>query len=206
METKDLTLSEFCKITASKEPTPGGGSVAALTGALGCALSEMVANLTLGKKAYADFEEEMKNILTEGESIRTALLSLIDTDCAAYGAYMAALALPKGTEYEKANRAAALRDAAVQSAVAPLRTARCAMRIFPLAKSVIDNGNKNAVTDALMSAILARAAVRSAILNVRINLPSLDNPELSAALESECAALESAAAAYENDLLASSEV
>ena len=206
MEMKQLTLEDFCAKTASSAPTPGGGSVAALTGALSCALTEMVANLTVNKKGYEEVSDEMLALLNEGNSIRSTLLSLIDADCAAYGGYMAALGLPKNTEEEIAARKAALQKAAIASAVAPLQMARTAIRILPLCQAVTERGNKNAVTDALMSAMLARTAVRSAILNVRINLPSLGNNELAAALESECKAMEATAAAYETDIFSKADI
>lgn len=206
MEMKKLTLEEFCAGTASSDPTPGGGSVAALAGALGCALSEMVANLTLGKNGYEDVQGEMASLLKEGEAVRETLLSLIDSDCAAYGGYMAALKLPKETDEEKALRKVALQKAAIASAVAPLQIARTAIRILPLCQAVTERGNKNVVSDALISAMLARTAVRSAIINVRINLSSVGNAELAAALESECKALEATAVAYETDIFSKADI
>ncbi len=202
MSMTESTIAAFCANTASKAPTPGGGSVAALVGALGCALAEMVAQLTAGKKAYADAAPEMERILKEGEALRGELLSLIDADCAAFGGYMRALALPKETDAEKTVRREALREAAASAANAPLRMARASARVLPLCETAVRCGNRGAVTDAMMAAMLSRAAVRSAVLNVRINLPSLGDKAAAAALEAECAALEAEALRREEEILA----
>ena len=205
MSMSELTLAAFCESTASKSPTPGGGSVAALTGALGCALAEMTASLTVGKKKFESAEQEMQQLLTDGATLRRELLSLIDADCAAFGGYMAALALPKDTPEEKALRRSRLAEAARASAEAPLAMARAAAKVLPLCRTAVKKGNPGVVTDALMAAMLSRTAIRSAVLNVRINLPSLPQ-ELAAAMETECAALEVLALDTETELLAYSPV
>ncbi len=202
MPMRDLTLREFCAQTASKAPTPGGGSVSALTGALAAALAEMVASLTVAKAGFEAVQDEMCDLLSEGETLRDAFFSLIDADCAAFGSYMDALAMPKTAEEERAARRIALQEAARRSAEAPLEMARCAMQVMPLAEKALAHGNKMAASDARISAILARAAVRAAVTNVRVNLPSLGDEALAAEMERECAELEAKAAQRETEILA----
>jgi len=197
----DNSLREFCQQTASSAATPGGGSVSALVGALGASLAEMVASLTVKKAGFESVQEEMFDLLSEGESLRDALLTLIDADCAAFGSYMEALAMPKGTEEERAARRAELQAAARRSAEMPMEMARCSMRVMPLVKSALALGNPMAASDARMAAILVRAAVRSAVINVRVNLPALGDEALAAGMEAECAALEEQAAEQEAAIL-----
>ena len=202
MPMRNLTLREFCAQTASKSPTPGGGSVSALTGALAAALAEMVASLTVAKAGFESVQDEMCDLLSEGETLRDAFFSLIDADCAAFGSYMDALAMPKTAEEERAARRIALQEAARRSAEAPLEMARCAMQVMPLAEKALTHGNKMAASDARIAAILARAAVRAAVTNVRVNLPSLGDEALAAEMERECAELEAKAEQREAEILA----
>jgi formiminotetrahydrofolate cyclodeaminase len=206
MSMSDKTLTAFCAETASNAPTPGGGSVAALTGALGCALAEMVASLTVGKAKFADSAPAMEEILQEGAALRAKLLALIDEDCASFGQYMSALALPKDTPAQKDARRESLRAAARAAAAAPMEMARAAAAALPLCERAVRLGNPGVVTDALMATMLARTAVRSAVLNVRINLPSIGDEAAAAALDAECARLESLAQKTEEELMALSPV
>jgi len=174
---KNKTLEEFSLETASSEPVPGGGSIAAYSGALSAALSEMVANLTVGKKKYEDVEEEMKLILDKSEMIRVKMLDNIEKDCEAFDKVMAGFKLPKNTEEEKTHRTKMIQESLVAAAEIPLEIAKEAFEIMPLAEIVIEKGNKNAVTDGLVSAMLARTAVLSALLNVKINLNSIKDED-----------------------------
>lgn len=170
---KNKTLEEFSKETASSEPVPGGGSIAAYSGALAAALSEMVANLTVGKKNYEDVEEEMKLIVEKADMIRKNMLVNIEKDCEAFDKVMEGFKMPKNTEEEKENRKKTIQKGLITAAEVPLEIAKEAFEIMPIAEIVVEKGNKNAVTDGLVSAMLARTAVLSALLNVKINLASI---------------------------------
>jgi len=174
---KNKTLEEFSKETASSQPVPGGGSIAAYSGALAAALSEMVANLTVGKKNYKDVEEEMKLIVDKAEMIRTNMLDNIEKDCEAFDKVMVGFKLPKSSEEEKEYRKKTIQKGLITAAEVPLEIAKEAFEIMPLAEIVVEKGNKNAVTDGLVSAMLARTAVLSALLNVKINLNSIKDED-----------------------------
>ncbi|MCK4915621.1 MAG: cyclodeaminase/cyclohydrolase family protein [Candidatus Eisenbacteria sp.] len=163
-------LSEFLGELASDSPTPGGGSVAALCGALGAALNSMVANLTIGKKRYADVEKEMKKTLASAETLRLELTQMIDEDAAAFNKFMAALKMPKETEADKASRKTALQQTLVDAATVPLAVMEMCVGVIRLARPVAEHGNVNAVSDAGVAALIARAGVHAAGLNVRINV------------------------------------
>lgn len=163
-------LSAFLGGLASDSPTPGGGSVAALAGALGAALNSMVANLTIGKKKYADVEDEMRKTLVGAETLRLELTQLIDEDAAAFDRVMAAMRMPKDTDEEKAERRNTLQLALVDAASIPLAVMEMCVGVVRLAKPVAEAGNVNAVSDAGVAALVARAGAHSARLNVLINL------------------------------------
>ena len=163
-------LSGFLGELASGSPTPGGGSVAALCGALGAALNSMVANLTIGKKKYADYDAEMKEALAGAETLRLELTQMIDEDAAVFNKVMVALKMPKETDAEKASRKTALQQALVDAATVPLAVMEMCVGVIRMAKPVAEHGNVNAVSDAGVAALVARAGVHAAGLNVRINL------------------------------------
>jgi formiminotetrahydrofolate cyclodeaminase len=163
-------LSPFLGELASDAPTPGGGSVAALAGALGAALNSMVANLTIGKKKYVDVEEEMKRLLVQTESLRIELAQLIAEDANAFDKVMAAMKLPKETDEEKAARREALQDTLVDAAVVPLAVMEKCVEVIRLAEPIAASGNRNAVSDAGVAALMGRAGAHAARLNVLINL------------------------------------
>ena len=202
-ELKDLTIEEFAKVTASDAPAPGGGSVAAAAGSLAAALAEMVANLTIGKEKYAEAENEMRE---KGQAIREKLIADIQRDSSSFNLYMAALRMPKDTEEEKAARREAMQRGLKEAAVVPLSVAETASEIFPLAEAAVARGNANAVTDGLVSAMMARTAVLSALLNVKINLNSIKDEAFRADMEKQVKGLEKTASEYEAKILKSSEL
>ena len=165
-----LSIIEFLEKTASRDPVPGGGSVAALSAAIASSLSEMVANLTVGKKGYAAVEDEMKAISKQASDYRDKLIRYIDKDSDAYQQVMLAFKLPKNTEEEKNIRAQAVQEGLKHAALVPLSVAEDAFKIIELAGKVVENGNSNAVTDGAVAAMMARTAVLSALYNVKINL------------------------------------
>lgn len=201
---KDLTVEQFVDVTASDAPAPGGGSVAALAGGLGAALAEMVANLTIGKAKYAEAEDEMKAVVAEASEIRMELISAIQKDTESFTLYMAALKLPKETEEEKAVRREAMQNGLKEAAKVPLAVAKTAAKIFPIAKIVVEKGNTNAVTDGLVAAMMARTAVLSALLNVKINLGSIKDEAFVAEMAAEVAQLEKNVIESEQEILKSS--
>ena len=205
-ELKDLTIEEFAKVTASDAPAPGGGSVAAAAGSLAAALAEMVANLTIGKEKYAEAENEMRELAEKGQAIREKLIADIQRDSSSFNLYRAALRMPKDTEEEKAARREAMQRGLKEAAVVPLSVAETAAEIFPLAEAAVARGNANAVTDGLVSAMMARTAVLSALLNVKINLNSIKDEAFRADMEKQVKGLEKTASEYEAKILKSSEL
>jgi glutamate formiminotransferase/formiminotetrahydrofolate cyclodeaminase len=162
---------------ADGAPTPGGGSAAAYSGAMGAALVAMVARLTLGKKKYAEISEQMLAILDEAEFLKKKLMAAVQEDSTAFNKVMSAFRLPKGSEEEKATRAAAIAKATLHAAEVPLETARFALRVMELALRAAEIGNPNAITDAGTGAALAQAALTGAGYNIRINALDLNTDE-----------------------------
>ena len=181
----DKTITDFSDELASPSPAPGGGSVAALCGNLSAALTTMVCNLTVGKEKYAAVADEMEEIQTESEKIRSQLLSLIDRDTDAFNAVMAAFKLPKGSDERKA----ALQKAFKGAASVPMRTAHLCYRSMELASVAAEKGNKNSITDAAVAALVAHAGLQGALLNVRINLSSIKDGEFVSKALAEAEAL-----------------
>ena len=173
MKLIEQKVSEFVAATASKEPTPGGGAIAALTGATGAALAEMVANLTFGKKGYEEVQSEMEELQAKAEAIRNRMLELSQADADVFNIFMNALGLPKNTDEEKATRSAAIQHAYKDAAMVPFEIGELAYQIFDLADLASRKGNQNLITDGIIAAINARAAVKAAFLNVRINLSGI---------------------------------
>ena len=169
----DLTFDALTERMASSDPVPGGGSAAALAGAMGAALVAMVAALTSGRPEYAEHEAAVTAMRTDALSQRRLLLELAEEDATAYESVVRARRMPKDSEADREARASALRGAMVDAARVPLRTAVVAAEVLELAERIAPIGNRNAVSDAGVAAQLAAAALRGALLNVRINLPYL---------------------------------
>ena len=193
----EQALPEFVDEVASAAPTPGGGTVSAVAGALAGALATMVARLTVGKKKYADVEARMREVDRDGESVRRELLELAQADARAFEGYRAAMKLSQRTPEEVALRERAIADAALTAAQVPLRTAEACVRALELATVVAESGNENAVSDAGVAAWLARSGAEGAALNVRINLPSVAESERGALAERADRAVERARALHE---------
>ena len=181
----DLTVKDFLNKVAGSDPVPGGGSIAALNGALASALAAMVANLTIGKKKYAEVQEDMQAIAQEAERLMGDFTADIDRDSDAYDRVFACFKMPKETDEEKAARSAAIQEATKYAAQVPLEVARRACALMPRVAEVALKGNQNAVTDACVAMMSARNAVLAAVLNVRINLSSLKDAELVTRLQAE---------------------
>jgi len=195
------TLNAFLDELASSSPAPGGGSVAALSGALGAALTSMVCNLTIGKKKYADVEGDLKRVLEQSEQLRDQFTTLVDRDTLAFNKVMEAYALPKDTEPQKALRAAAVRGATKEATMVPLEVMKHCIDALALAQSVAAKGNANSVSDAGVSALMLHAALEGAALNVRINLSGLDDAEFVGWKEDEVQSLRSTSAMMLEEIL-----
>lgn len=168
-----MTIEELLEETAGNSPVPGGGSIAAMSGASAAALTEMVANLTIDKKNYEDVSDQMKEIAKKASELRHELLEDINRDSIAYSKVMEAFKLPKETDEEKELRSAHIQKAFKVAATIPLEVARKSKQIIDLAKLVVLKGNQNAITDGAVAAMLARTAALGAIYNVSINLTSI---------------------------------
>lgn len=169
----DQPLRHFMDKLASKSPEPGGGSVAALTGALGAALVSMVANLTLGKEKYLSVQPRIEQLLEESEKLRAELQDLIQKDTEAYGALSAVYKMPKASDAEKAARSAKMQEALKWACQVPYEIGKKSLETAKLAQRAADIGNVGAVSDAGVAVLLAQACAQSAALNVKINVNSI---------------------------------
>ena len=185
-----MKINNFLSELASNSPAPGGGSVAALSGALGAALTSMVCNLTVGKEKYVDVQEDIKKVLKQSEKLRKRLEELIDEDTNAFNDVMKAFKMPKETEEQKKKRSAAIQQGYKTAAQVPLKTAHTCAEILDAAKVAAEKGNVSSITDATVSALMAKAGVEGAILNVKINLGSINDETFVKKLSSELNALE----------------
>ncbi|HIC93096.1 MAG TPA: methenyltetrahydrofolate cyclohydrolase [Anaerolineae bacterium] len=166
-------VTAFLDELASSAPAPGGGSVAALSGALGAALVSMVCNLTVGKKKYAAVEEEIKGLLARSEALRQELINLLEEDVRVYTKVSQAYKMPRATEEEKRARAEAIQDALKEATAVPMAVAEACVKVLDLCTPVAEKGNVMAVSDAGIAALMAEAGLRSAALNVLINLGAI---------------------------------
>ncbi|WP_286677347.1 cyclodeaminase/cyclohydrolase family protein [Aminobacterium sp. EBM-42] len=169
----EMNLQAFVKELASDSPAPGGGSVAALSGALGAGLISMVCNLTIGKEGYEAYESDMVEVRAKSESLYASLLERIDNDTEAFNKVMAAFKMKKETDEDKAARKAAIQNAFKGACDSPFSIAEECLAVIRLADSIVDKGNINAVSDMGVAAAQALAGLEGAVMNVRINLPSI---------------------------------
>ncbi len=197
-----MTCKGFALETASESAAPGGGSISAYMGALGAALGTMVANLSAHKRGWDDRWEEFSRVAEEGQQVMNELLALVDEDTAAFNKIMAVFAMPKTTPEEKAARAEAMEAATLYATQVPLRTMQTAIRAFPVLKAMAEKGNPASASDAGVGALAARAAVRGADMNVRINAAGLKNRDRAEALIAQAAELVRQAEQAETEILA----
>ena len=197
----DLTIKGFLAETASSAPVPGGGSISALNGAIATSLTEMVANLTIGKKKYADVEGQMRTIATEAVFIRERLIRDIDRDSEAYNRVFAAFKLPKETEEQIAERSLAIQCATKEAAMVPMQVAEEVASVMETIIYVAHKGNRNAVTDACVAMMTARTCVLGALLNVRINLGTIKDEVFVKRMQQKADFLEAEAIRIETKLL-----
>nr|WP_300095603.1 cyclodeaminase/cyclohydrolase family protein [Sedimentibacter sp.] len=198
---KNKSIYEFAEAVASNSPVPGGGSIAALCGALSAALAEMVANLTTGKKKYIEVESEMNEVKNKAMALRSKLLDDIERDSYAYNKVMEAYKMPKENNEQVQLRNKAIEESAKTAAAVPLQVAQTSFEILPLAEGVVARGNSNAVTDGLVAAMLARTAVLSALLNVRINLETISDKDFVLEYKKKADVLQEETLFYEKKIL-----
>ena len=180
---KEVSIQDFLDQLASGAPTPGGGSAAAVVGATGAALLSMVCNLTIGKKAYADVEDEMKAALARTEALRARLQGMVQADIDVFKHVMSAYGLPRTTDEEKAERTRAIQAALKEATLIPLECARACAEVIAVSRFVAESGNKQVVSDAGVGVVAAYAALRSAALNVYINTASITDAAFAAVIE-----------------------
>lgn len=175
----DMTLRDYCDVLASSEPAPGGGSTAALSGVLGAALTMMVVNLSLGKKNYEGLDGHIKeNFMKEFgnvKALKDELTGLVDEDTKAFNKFMEAMKLPKDTEEQKKVRGERMQEASLYALQVPLKTAESCFNLLNNQATIARYGNKNAVSDVGVGALLALSGLEGAVLNVNINLPGIED-------------------------------
>lgn len=198
---KDKTLQAFVDQTASNEPTPGGGSIAATNGAIAYSLTQMVANLSIGKEKYMAVEDQMKQLVKKTENLRQELLVDIDKDASSFDEVMKAFKLPKSTDEEKKARSKKIQEGYKYAASVPLGVAKKIVESLDLIEFVVAHGNKNAVTDGLVAMMNARTGCLAALLNVKINLGSIKDQEFVADYKTQIESLENEAISRESALL-----
>lgn len=196
-----LTCQEFLSKLASNAPTPGGGGGAAMAGALAVALTSMVGNLTVGKEKFAEHEAEAQEILLQAEALRTQFLQLVNADAEVFNAFMICYRLPKVTDEEKRQRNQAIQNAAKQAAEVPLQIAEASLKVMYLAKRIAAIGNPTAITDAAVSSIMGRAALRSAVYNVVVNLKLIKDEAYNQEIYVKLDAMQNEAVALEQETL-----
>lgn len=189
----DWNINEFLQQAASSAPTPGGGSVGAYVGALGASMVCMVANLTIGKEKYKEFESEVQAVLMEGEKSLSILKGCMTEDMEVFGQFMAVYKLPKNTDEEKQARANKIQEVLKSATEAPMKTARESLKVMQLAAKMAPIGNKTAISDIGVAVYLADSAIKSALLSVDINLPQIEDKEYTDKISAEKKVILSAA-------------
>ncbi len=173
----NVTVEEWLDAVASSAPAPGGGSVAATTGAMGAGLISMVCNLTVGKKKYEEVQDDIAELLNKAETLRRELTELVNADMQVYSTVMSKYKMPKATPEEKKTRAAAIQEALKEAAEVPFQIAEKCAAIFNLCMPAAEKGNQAAVSDVGVGILLADSAMHSALLNVKINMGAIKDEE-----------------------------
>ncbi len=197
----DMTIKQFLEETASNSPVPGGGSVAALSAAISAALTQMVANLTVGRKDYQQVQNDAEEVLVNAKKGQEFFVDYMDKDSDSFNKVMGAFRLPKATEEEKTLRSSAVQEAYKEAALVPLETAREAYKMMDMIQFVVEKGNKNAASDGLVAAMLCRTAVLSALYNVKINLSSIKDRSFKEKINTEVDTIEKNVKLREEEIL-----
>lgn len=200
----DSSVKEFIDKTSSSSPTPGGGSVAALVGCLATSLSSMVVSLTKGKKKYLEVEPLMDELKEKLDKIQLEIQEFINKDIKAYNNVMAQYALPKESDFEKFMRSLNIEKATVEASRVPLELALKLLELYPLVETLLEKGNKNVYSDALISVILCHSAIESALCNVVVNRNLLKGIETKEILDKHIKEILSKSTETKNRILKSS--
>jgi glutamate formiminotransferase/formiminotetrahydrofolate cyclodeaminase len=182
---KERGIKDFVEAVASSAPAPGGGSVSACMGSLGAALAGMVCRLTVGKKKYAEVADELTEVMIKADDIKEKLYRLISDDAKAFDAVMEAFKLPKETDEQKTVRHEAIQKATIGATRIPLKVMELSYEAIGLSQIVAEKGNVNSLSDAGVSSLAGRAAVMGAYMNVRINLPGIDDEKVKNEIQSK---------------------
>ena len=199
MEMMERTCSQFLAELASKAPTPGGGGTAALVGAAGAALGNMVGNLTTGKKKYAAVEEKIQALNAKAETLRKELEALVQEDAEAFAPLAAAYGLPKDTPEQAADKERVMETALTRAALVPIKIMQKCLEGITLAYSYAVDGSTMAISDAGCAAVLCKAALQAASLNVFVNTKLMTNREFATALEHTAEQLLDAGTSYADE-------
>ena len=199
MEMMERTCSQFLAELASKAPTPGGGGTAALVGAAGVALCNMVGNLTTGKKKYAAVEEKIQALNAKAETLRKELEALVQEDAEAFAPLAAAYGLPKDTPEQAADKERVMETALTRAALVPIKIMQKCLEGITLAYSYAVDGSTMAISDAGCAAVLCKAALQAASLNVFVNTKLMTNREFATALEHTAEQLLDAGTSYADE-------
>ncbi|WP_042275793.1 cyclodeaminase/cyclohydrolase family protein [[Clostridium] dakarense] len=190
MKLVDMTVSDFSDEVDSNSPAPGGGSVAALSSNIGIGLARMMAHLSFGKKKYEALDEKVRTEFVEKFNklgdIRQELIELIDKDTESFNEVMKAMKMPKNTDDEIKARKIAIQDATLFSIDVPFKTAKLSFKALQLLEYLTEYGNQNAITDIGVGTLMLYSGLEGAILNVKVNLMSLENKELYKVYSKEC--------------------
>jgi Methenyl tetrahydrofolate cyclohydrolase len=186
----EKSCTEFLNLLASKEPVPGGGGASALVGTIGVALGSMVGNLTVGKKKYADVEEEMKVLLIKSENLSNRLSRLVMKDAEVFEPLSKAYRMPNGTDGEKKQKEKIMQEALLQATLVPLEIAECSVEGLRILEEYANKGSRLVVSDAGVGAVFCKAALQGAKLNVLINLKLMNDQQLRASLDDKMYKLE----------------
>jgi glutamate formiminotransferase/formiminotetrahydrofolate cyclodeaminase len=196
-----LPIKSFLSDLASSSPAPGGGSVAALSGALGVALVSMVCRLTVGKKGYEDVSDEINEVLKKSNTLKEKLMLLIDEDTNAFNKVMAAYKMPKGTDEEKEKRRNTIQTALKNATRVPLDVMEQCVKVLNLARIAAEKGNKNSVSDAGVAALMSWSGMNSAALNVEINLSGIKDEKFVSEMKNEVETLTSNGKRIKNEII-----
>lgn len=187
--TKEMEIQEFLQQLSSKAPVPGGGGASAMGGALGAALGSMVSNLTVGKKRYADVEEEVKNLLSELERLGQEMMSLADRDAEVFAPLAAAYGMPTETAEQKAQKDEVMEKNLLAASLVPLHVMELSVRIIDILDVLSKKGSRMAVSDVGVAVQFGRTALLGAVMNVYINTKSMKNREKAEELNARAALL-----------------
>ena len=190
MKLVDMTICEFSDEVDSNSPAPGGGSVSALAGNIGIGLARMMAHLSFGKKKYENLDESIRIDFLERfnqlSDIRAQLVDLIDKDTESFNEFMKAIRLPKGSEEQIKYRNSAIQEATLFSIDVPFKTSKECLKALSIIEYILEYGNQNAITDIGVGTLMLYTGVEGAILNVKVNLSSLENEELKNYYSNQC--------------------